>query len=780
MNRLLLLLVVVAGFIATEQVNAFLIHDIRLEGLQRISAGTVFNALPVSIDDEVNASELADAVRALFKIGYFQDIQMGRDGDVLVITVVERPSIREIKIEGNKAIKGEDLKKGLKQSGLAEGEVFQQATLDTIRLELERQYVAQGRYGASIKANVEPRPRNRVDITIDIKEGRVSAIKHINIVGNKVFSNEDLMGLFELKSSNWLSFYSNDDRYSREKLSGDLERLRSWYLDRGYINFNINSTQVAITPNKESVYITVNVDEGEMFSVNEVKLAGDLVVSEEQINALLLVKSGQTFSRKLIGTTENLINRRLGSEGYSFANVAGIPQPNEDGHTVDITFFVEPGRRTYVRRINFEGNTKTEDEVLRREMRQMEGATASTYKIEQSKLRLNRLGYFKDVASEIVPVAGTNDHVDVNYTVEEQPSGSITASIGYSQGDGLILGGSISQSNFLGTGNRVLLSANSSQYRNIYNFGFTDPFYTVDGVSRGFNIYYSETDYDETDVADYNVDTMGVDMTFGFPISETSALNFAVGVENSTIKEGDEPTWVVHEFLKSEGDEFTNVTGSLGWSESTLNHGLLPTRGHSQKISMEITLPGSDLLSYKLHYRGQYFYPMSSDYTLRFHTRMGYGDAYGSTNGLPFYENFYGGGFGSVRGYKDHTLGPRARHTASGDYNPVGGNVQVEGGMELLFPLPFFNDQRSMRTVIFLDFGNIFDFDCSNEKDPISGKDQVEMCTKPKIADLRYSAGVGMTWITPMGPLTFSLAKALNSKDDDDTQIFQFSLGAPF
>lgn len=777
MNRLLLLLV--AGLIATEQVSAFLINDIRLDGLQRISAGTVFNALPIAIDDDVNASELAEAVRSLFKTGYFQDIQMGRDGDVLVITVVERPSISEIKIEGNKTIKVEDLKKGLKQSGLAEGEVFQQATLDAIRLELERQYVAQGRYGASIKANVEPQPRNRVDITIDIKEGKVSVIKHINIVGNKVFSNEDLMDLFELKSSNWLSFYFNDDRYSREKLSGDLERLRSWYLDRGYINFNINSTQVAITPSKENIYITVNVDEGEMFSVNEVKLAGDLAVSEEQINALLLVKNGQTFSRKLISATENMINRRLGSEGYSFANVAGMPQINEDDHTVDITFFVEPGRRTYVRRINFQGNTKTEDEVLRREMRQMEGATASTYKIEQSKIRLNRLGYFRDVVSEIVPVAGTNDQVDVNYTVEEQPSGSITASIGYSQGDGLILGGSISQSNFLGTGNRVLLSANSSRYRDLYNFGFTDPFYTVDGVSRGFNIYYSETDYDETDVADYNVDTMGIDMTFGYPISDTSALNFEVGVEHSTLKEGYEPAWVVHEFLNNEGDTFTNLKGSLGWSESALNHGLLPTRGYSQKISMEMTLPGSDVLSYKLRYRGQYFYPLSSDYTLRLHTRMGYGDAYGSTETQPFYENFYGGGFGSVRGYKDHTLGPRARH-ANGDYDPIGGNVLVEGGMELLFPLPFFNDQRSMRTVIFLDFGNIFDVDCSNEKDPSSGKDQVEMCTKPRIADLRYSVGVGMTWITPMGPLTFSLAKALNSKDDDDTQIFQFSLGAPF
>ena len=776
MNRLLLPFV--AGALVAGQANAFVINDIRLDGLQRISAGTVFNALPVAIGDDVDNPELADAARALFKTGYFQDIQMGRDGNVLVVTVVERPSISEIKIEGNKAIKTEDLKKGLKQAGLADGEIFQQATLEAIRMELERQYVAQGRYGASIKANVEPQPRNRVAITIDIKEGKVSTIKHVNIVGNKVFNSEELLELFELKPSGWLSFYSNDDKYSREKLSGDLERLRSWYLDRGYINFNINSTQVSITPDKESVYITVNVDEGQKYSVKDVKLAGDLVVPEEQVKALLLVKDGQTFSRKRITTTEDLITRRLGSEGYAFANVTGIPQTNEEDHTVDITFFVEPGRRTYVRRINFQGNTKTEDEVLRREMRQMEGAAASTYKIEQSKVRLNRLGYFKEVTSETTPVPGTSDQVDVNYTVEEQPSGAITASIGFSQGDGLILGGSISQSNFLGTGNRVSLSANTSKYRKLYSFGFTDPFYTVDGVSRGYNVYYSETDYDETDVTNYNVDTMGADMTFGYPISETSSLNFGVGIESSTIKEGNDPAWIVSDFLKKEGDQFTNFKGTIGWSESTLNHGLLPTKGYSQGVSMEVALPGSDLHFYKLHYRGQYFFPLASDYSVRFHTRLGYGGAYGSTSQLPFYENFYGGGFGSIRGYKDNTLGPRALQS-DGDYDPIGGNVMVEGGVELLFPLPFVKDQRSMRTVLFLDAGNVFDTDCSTAKDS-NGKDQVKMCSKPDAGDLRYSAGVGLTWITPLGPLTFSLAKALNNKDDDETQVFQFSLGAPF
>lgn len=779
MNRLLLPFI--ACVLMTGQAGAFVVDDIRLDGLQRVSVGTVFKALPVAIGDDIKSSELAGAVQALFKTGYFQDIQIGRDGNVLVITVVERPLISEIRIEGNKTIKTEDLKKGLKQAGLSDGEIFQRAVLESIRVELERQYVARGRYGVSIKADVEPKPRNRVAITIDIKEGKVSTIRHINIVGNSVFSNEELLDLFELKPAGWFSFYSNDDKYSREKLSGDLERLRSWYLDRGYINFNIRSTRVSITPDKESVYITVNVDEGQKYSVRNVRLAGDLIIPEEQIRALLLVKEGETFSRNRIATTEERITRRLGNEGYAFASVAGMPQTNEKDHTVDITFFVEPGRRAYVRRITFQGNTKTEDGVLRREMRQMEGAAVSTDSIEQSRVRLNRLGYFKEVTSEITPIAGTSDQVDVGYTVEEQPSGAITATVGFSQGDGLILGASVSQSNFLGTGNHVSLSANTSKYREHYSFGFTDPFYTVDGVSRGYSAYYSKTDYDETDVTNYNVDTMGADVSFGYPISETSSLSFGVGVESSSIKEGKDAATIVHDFLVNEGDKFTNFKGTIGWSESTLNHGILPTEGYSQGVSMEVALPGSDLRFYKLHYRGQYFFPLTSDYALRFHTRLGYGGAYGSTSDLPFYENFYSGGFGSIRGYKDNTLGPQALQS-DGDYDPIGGNVMVEAGVELLFPLPFVHDQRSMRTVLFLDAGNVFDTDCSTGKGSgqNSGKDQVRMCSRPNLGDLRYSAGVGLTWITPLGPLTFSLAKALNDKDEDETQVFQFSLGAPF
>ncbi|MTI14251.1 outer membrane protein assembly factor BamA [Sansalvadorimonas verongulae] len=776
MKRLLLPLV--AGSMLAGQASAFVVNDIRLDGLQRVSAGTVFNILPISIGDDINSKSIADSAKALFRTGYFQDIQLGRDGDVLVVTMVERPSISKIEIEGNKAIKSEDLLNGLKQSGLAEGEIFQQATLEAIRMELERQYVAQGRYGARIEAEVKPLPRNRVAITIKVREGKVSTIKDVNIVGAHVFKSEELADLFELKPSNWMSWYSNDDKYSREKLSGDIERLRSYYLDRGYINFNIVSTQVSITPDKEGVYITLNIDEGEKYKVNEVKLAGDLAVDKKEVEALLLVKPEQTFSRQIMTTTEDLITRRLGNEGYTFANVTGIPTPNHENNTVDITFFVDPGRRAYVRRINFSGNLKTEDEVLRREMRQMEGASANTAKIDQSKARLGRLGYFKQVDVETTPVPGSGDLVDVNYTVEEQPSGSITASLGFSQSDGLILGGSITQDNFLGSGNRVSLSANSSRTRKLYSFSFNDPYFTVDGVSRGYSLYYSKTNYSDSDITNYNVDTVGGDVTFGYPISEITSVRIGGGVENNKLRIGSAPALRVKEFTDREGSDFTNFKANIGLYQSTLNNGLLPTRGWSQSVSADVAVPGSDLTFYKLNYRGQYFQPLSRTLTLRLASRLGYGAAYGSTYDLPFFENYYGGGFGSIRGYRDNSLGPRTLQS-NGQYDPIGGDVLMEGTAEVLFPLPFIKDQRQLRTSVFFDAGNVFETGCKSGKDS-KGRDYSSGCTKPSLSDLRYSVGVGLTWITPMGPLTFSLARALKEEDLDETQVFQFSLGAPF
>ncbi|AMO56150.1 membrane protein [Endozoicomonas montiporae] len=769
--------------------NAFVVSDIRIDGLQRVSAGTVFNSLPIEVGDDVLSPQIADAAKSLFRTGYFKDIQMGRDGDVLVVSVVERPSISQIKIEGNKAIKTDDLMNGLRSSGLSEGEIFQQATLEAIRLELERQYVSQGRYGASISANVEALPRNRVKLTINVKEGKVATIRHINVVGNTVFPQSEVLDLFELKETGMFSFFGSSDKYSREKLSGDLERLRSHYLDRGYINFNIRSTQVSISPDKQSVFITVNIDEGDKYTINEVKLAGDLIIDEEEARNLVLAKPDQTFSRRVITTTEEILSRRLGNEGYTFANVSGIPTPDHENKTVDLTFFVDPGRRAYVRRINFSGNTKTEDEVLRREMRQMEGASANTQNIEQSKVRLERLGFFRQVDVETPPVPGSSDQIDVNYTVEEQPSGSITASVGYSQSDGLLLGGSISQSNFLGTGNNVSVGLNKSDVSQLYNFSFTDPYYTVDGVSRGFGVYYRTYDYDDSDISSYAADTWGTDVRFGYPISETQSINFSAGVEGTKISTGNDTPQYIRDYIANEGNQFTNVKGTIGWSESELNRGLLPTRGYSQSASAQVTIPGSDVTFYKLNYRAQYFQPLTKNLTARFAGRLGYIGGYGSTNDIPFFEHYYGGGFASVRGYKDNTLGPKAKEFNGNNYNSIGGDVIFEGTAEILFPLPFVKDQRSLRTSLFLDFGNVYDTSCSNkknsgsnlpDKEPLSSQPNIVDCYSPDLSQLRYSVGLGLTWITPLGPLTFSLAKALNADGEDETQVFQFSLGAPF
>ena len=777
MKRLLLPLVV--GSMLAGSASAFVVNDIRLDGLQRVSAGTVFNILPIAIGDDVNSQQVANAAKALFKTGYFQDIQLGRDEDVLVITMVERPSISEIEIEGNKAIQTKDLLDGLNQAGLAEGEIFQQATLEGIRLELERQYVAQGRYGVRIETEVKPVPRNRVAIAIKVKEGKVSTIKGVNIVGATVFDRDELLELFQLKKSHWMSWYSSDDKYSREKLSGDLERLRSYYLDRGYIHFNITSTQVSISPDKEGVYVTVNIDEGQQFTVKNIKLAGDLAIEPGEVESLLLVQEGQTFSRQLVTSSEEMITHRLGNEGYTFAKVAGIPTPNPDDNTVDITFFVEPGRRAYVRQINFSGNVKTKDEVLRRELRQMEGASANAEQIEQSRARIERLGYFQQVNVETVPVPGSGDLVDVNYTVEEQPSGSITASVGWSQSDGLILGGSISQENFLGSGNRVALSLNSSNIRKHYSFSFFDPYYTIDGVSRGYSLYYSKANFRESEISTFNVDRTGADVTFGYPISEISNLRFGVGVDNSKLKGGRNTARQVQQFLDQQGDNFTNLTGNIGIYQSTLNNSLLPTRGWSQSLSTEVTIPGSDLSFYKLNYRGQYFQPLTEDLTLRLASNLGYGGGYGDTSELPFYENYYSGGFGSVRGYRDNTLGPRVLQS-NGEFDPLGGNILIEGTAEVLFPLPFIKDRRRLRTSVFFDVGNIFSTDCDTSRDPATGQPTVTNCSKPDVQELRYSVGVGLTWITPLGPLTFSLAKALKTEAEDETQVFQFSLGTPF
>lgn len=848
-----LVLLLVAPFVAAQ---TFVISDIRVEGLQRISAGSVFAALPVGVGDTVDERSIRAATRSLFATGNFDDIRIGQDGNVLVVVVTERPSISEINIEGNKAIETEALLEGLKGAGLSVGQVFQRSTLEGMQLELQRQYVMQGRYDAAIETEVIPEPRNRVTVNIDVDEGTVAAIKHINVVGNEVFTEEDLQGEFELQTTGWLSFFTNDDKYSKEKLSGDLEKLTSYYMDRGYLEFRIDSTQVSVSPNKKEVYITANITEGEKFTISSVDLSGDLVLPETDLRRFLLISEGQVFSQIMVTNTEEYLTRRLGDEGYNFAKVTGIPEVDDKDNTVAMKFFVDPGKRTYVRRISFKGNLKTADDVLRREMRQMESAPASAAAIEQSRVRLERLGYFSKATVETPGVAGYDDLIDVDYTVEEQSSGSIGASIGFAQDAGVILGVNLQQDNFMGTGKRIGIGLNSSRYQDFYNFSYTNPYYTEDGVSRGFNVFYRSTDLDEVNVANYSTNTLGAALNFGYPLSETQRLGFSFGVANTDINTGqyavqeiqasprlqDGVNWfqstlqsdgtydgveVIQPisdldpndlvipanegFLDVNGNEFLNYTMTASWSQSTLNRGRMATRGASQTVALEVSVPLSDLEFYKITYAGEIYFPVPvlENWTFRLRTELGYGGGYGDTNGLPFYENFFAGGFGSVRGYESNTLGPRStpadiyaaalpvtavdadgkatefgseyayyrtdgqlvNFVADNEVDPFGGDILIEGSAELLFPLPFIKDQSQIRTGFFLDAGNVFDTNCSSTQ---------AACYDLDFGELRYSVGVGLTWVTGFGPMSFSLAKPLNSGDFDQEEIFQFTLGRGF
>ncbi len=755
----------------------FTVSDIRVEGLQRVSAASVFNAFPVSASERVDDRELAAAAKQLFDTGLFEDVSLARDNDVLIIHVEERPSISRIEIDGNSQIADEDLRKGLSDAGLAEGQVLQRASLEEVQRQLEQLYHSQGRYSASIDASVEPVDRNRVQVNIDVNEGAVAKIRQINIVGNQAFDDETLRELLQLEDRpGWFFGWFSDDEYSREKLSGDLESLRSYYLDRGYVNFAITSTQVAISPDKSKIFVTINVDEGKRYRIDEIGFAGDLKIAEREARSLVTAESGDFYSRSALTESAEALRQKLGAEGFAFANVESVPKIDENGDTVDVTFMVEPGRRAYVRRINFEGNTTTQDEVLRREMIQMEGAPASTDKISQSKQRLERLGFFRQVDVETRPVADEPDQVDVTYNVEEQPSGSVSASVGFSQTAGVIYGASLSQKNFLGTGNKVDVGAQRSDTYTNLNFGFTDPYWTLDGISRGYNLFYRETDYEDSDISTYSTDSYGGSINFGYPINDLSRLNFGVGLEDLSIETYNDTPYEIEQYVDSQGEDATSYKLTASWTRNNLNRGILATAGSYQRVSLETAVPGSDAEYYKLRYRGQKLFELSPDWSLKFASSLGYADTIGN-DPYPFYENFYSGGLGSVRGYAGNTLGPKTTAKPSGDNDTLGGNVLLEGSIELIYPFPFVDDRRSLQTSVFIDAGNTYLTDCYDvpEDAPPSNCE-----SGVHLGDLRYSAGLGLSWLTPVGPLTFSVAEPLNAKDDDDSQVFQFSLGQTF
>jgi outer membrane protein insertion porin family len=736
----------------------FTVNDIRVEGLQRISPGTVFNYLPVKVGDSFNELESERAIRSLFKSGYFKDIELERDGDVLVVNVTERPAISGIKIQGNDDIETEPLLDSLKDIGLAEGRVFNRSLLEKVEQELERQYFSRGKYGVKIETTVTPLDRNRVDILIDVSEGVVARIKQINIVGNEVFDDETLLDQFEQSTPNFLSFYTKNDQYSKQKLAADLETLRSYYQDRGYIKFNVESTQVSITPDKKDIYITINVYEGSQYRVRSVKLSGDLVLPAEQLFPEFRVNAGDVFSRKRVTETVTRISDRLGNEGYAFANVNTIPDVNEDSREVDLTFFVDPGKRVYVRRINFAGNVKTQDDVLRQEMRQLEGGWFSAAKVERSRTRLQRLGFFEEVNVETPAVPGSTDQVDVNYSVTEQPSGSVSVGVGFAQTSGFLINASVSQDNFLGSGKRVSVAVNNSSVNRVYSFSYDDPYYTIDGVSRGFGAYYRETDFDEANVADYTTDSYGANMNYGFPIDEFDSIRFGLEADSLKLNVSNFASNEIRDFVDRHGDDFKSLGVTGSWSHDTRNRRIFPSKGGIQSVSLESKIPGSDLEYYKINLRQQHFVPLTRLFVLSMKAEVGYGDGFGDYSQLPFFENFFAGGVRSVRGYEDNSLGPR-----DSDNDPLGGSFRTVGNIEVLFPPPFLTESNSVRLSAFFDIGNVY-----------PGVEDF------KANDLRMSVGLSGTWLSPVGPLAVSLAKDINSKDGDDTQAFQFTLGAGF
>lgn len=763
MKKSLLSLLIAGIFSAPAAAfEPFAVKDIRIEGIQRTEAGTVFGYLPLKVGDTLDDDKAAQAIKALFATGFFKDVRIEIEKDVMVVVVQERPAISAINFVGLKEFDKDVIVKALKETGIAEGRIFDRGLLEKAEQELKRQYLTRGKYAANITTTVTPLERNRVGINFNIEEGSAAKIKQINIVGANAFREKELLSQFELTTPGLLTWYSKNDQYSRQKLSADLEKLKSFYMNQGYLEFNVESTQVSISPDKQDVYITVNLIEGERYQVSSVKLAGDFTIPEEELRKLVKLRAGDVFSRDRLNDSIKAISDRLGKEGYAFANVNASPEIDKDKRNVAFTIFVDPGKRVYVRRINIAGNTKTRDEVIRREVRQMEGGWYDADKVTNSKQRIDRLGFFTDVTVETPAVPGTSDQLDVNLSVTERPTGNLMLGIGTSSTDKVILSGAISQNNFMGSGNNVAVQVNSAKTYRTYVFSFTNPYFTEDGVSQGFDVYHRTVNTASTSIAYYSSASNGAGLRFGFPIGEKESIGVGLGIDQTKITTYDASPQYYKDFVKENGNSNLAIPLTLSWASDGRDSFFFPMRGTYQKAALEVAVPGVDLSYYRASYQLQHYIPLNTRFALMLNGEYGQADTLTDTS-LPFYKNFYAGGVGSVRGYKASSLGTPATVKSSSDGNEyrIGGNRRILGTAELLWSLPGMD--KSFRMGWFVDGGQVY-----------AKEDKIEL------SELRFSTGLSAAWISPIGPLKFSFGRPLNKQNGDKAEPFQFQMGTTF
>ncbi len=759
----------------------FDLSAITINGLQRVSLGSVLRALPIQEGDRVDSDNADEWLRAVYGTGYFSDVRVLREGNELIFELTERPSIDSVEFSGNKTIPTETLERVLKNVGLAEGEIYSQSLLEGIELELERQYALQGRYNATVEPEITPLSLNRVKVELDITEGPVAKIDHIEITGNEVFTDAELLEALRLRETSsryTFQWIARRNRFGQAQLTGDLSRLEDYYLDRGYLDFRLESHQVSIADNKSDITLVFNVFEGEPYHLSGIRLTGDLVGLDEELNGLVDVQAGDLYSRVAISNITSAITDSLGSRGYAFADVQPQLDPDRDARTVDVTLVVNPGKPVYVNRIEIRGNSETNDEVIRRELRQLERALVINRNIRLSKGRLERLGYFSRVDIRTQRVEGRDDLVDLIVEVEESTNRQITGSIGFSDPGGFFAQASMEQKNFQGKGYDFSASVTVNETKQDYNLSFTDPYFTINGVSRGIDLFYRRTDFSEATFGTYATNTAGGRLKLGYPLSENQRLTYALGYAQDELFLSSSAPQEMTDFKEANGDDYEIIDARVSWNYNTLNGTFKATAGRQLNLSTEVATPLGDLTYYRVTGDAEQYFPINDEYSIRLHTNMGYGGGYGDADRLPFYKNFYSGGVRSVRGFRYGSLGPLStpNFDEEGEYlsdpSPIGGNIKLEYGAELLVPMPFVKDQSSFRASLFLDGGNVFTDDCRADND--SCEEGVDF------SEMRYAAGVDLTWITPLAPLSFSYAWPLNAQEGDLEKNFAFTIGLSY